>query len=84
MNVKAVNGTTKTTTARTAEDAPAAPITGNRPMRATIKIPVDRLPDAPEPTLPYREPENLGIGAWIDHDYRVRLAEKRKNERKGK
>lgn len=51
-------------------------------MRATIKIRVDRLPDAPEPTLPYREQEKLGIGAWIDHDYRVRMAMKKRNNRR--
>ena len=28
-------------------------------MRATIKIPVDRLPDAPEPTLPHRQREKI-------------------------
>lgn len=81
MIAKHVNGTTKTTTARTAEDAPVTPITGSRPT-ARLRIPIDRLPDAPEPTLPYREPEKLGIGAWIDHDYRVRMAKKKRNDRR--
>lgn len=57
MNANHADGTTKTTTARTAEDAPVTPTTGRRMMRATIKIPVDRLPDAPEPTLPHHTDE---------------------------
>lgn len=64
------DGTKRETTARTAEDAPVTPTTGSRPI-ARIKIPVDRLPDAPDPTLPYKQMEKVGIGAWIDHDYRV-------------
>lgn len=59
MNANHADGTKRETTARTAEDAPAAPITGNRPMRATIKISVDRLPPAPEPTLPLRRREKV-------------------------
>lgn len=59
MIAKHVNGTTKTTTARIAEDAPAPTTTGGRVMRATIKIPIDRLPDAPEPTLPHRQREKV-------------------------
>lgn len=49
---------------------------------ATVKIPVDRLPEAPEPTKAYREQEKIGIGALIDHDYRVRMAKKRRNDRR--
>ena len=51
-------------------------------MRATIKIPTDRLPAAPEPTLPYREQEKVDTFAGIEHDYRVRKAVKKKNVRK--
>ena len=58
MIARPANGTTKITTARTAEDAPATPITGTRPM-ARIKIPIDQLPDAPEPTLPHRQREKI-------------------------
>lgn len=75
MTVKRANGTTKTTTARTAEDAPAAPITGSRPM-ARIKIPIDRLPDAPEPTLPHHTEERpAGMTfalSWAEEQYRRR------------
>lgn len=87
MNVNHVNGTKKTTTARTAEDAPAAPITGNRPMRATIKIPVDRLPGAPEPTLPHHTDERpAGMTfalSWAEEQYRRRAdrAEMQKKRR---
>ncbi len=81
MNANHADGMKRETTARTVEDVPVPPITGSRPM-ARIKIPVDRLPDGPEPTLPYREPEKLGIGAWIDHDYRVRVAMKKRNDRR--
>lgn len=81
MSVKVVSGTTNATTARTAEDAPATPITGSR-STTRIKIPIDRLPEAPEPTLPYRQMERIGAGAWIDHDYRVRLAKKKRNDRR--
>jgi len=81
MSVRAADGTTSGKTARTVEDVPVPPITGSRPT-ARLRIPIDRLPDAPEPTLPYREPEKLGIGAWIDHDYRVRMAKKKRNDRR--
>ena len=85
MIAKHVNGTTKTTTARIAEDAPAAPITGNRPMRATIKIPVDRLPDAPEPTLPHHTEERpAGMTfalSWAEEQYR-RRAERSEEQRR--
>ena len=81
MSVKVVNGTKKTTTARTAEDVPVIPITGSR-TTARLRIPIDRLPDAPEPTLPYRQMERIGVGAWIDHDYRVRMAKKKRNDRR--
>ena len=81
MIAKHVNGTTKTTTARTAEDAPATPTTGNRPM-ARIRISIDRLPSAPEPTLPVRAWEKVDTFAGIEHDYRVRKAVKKKNVRK--
>lgn len=50
--------------------------------RATIKIPVDRLPAAPEPTLPIRAWEKVDTFAGIEHDYRVRKAVKKKNVRK--
>ena len=76
MIAKHVNGTTKTTTARTAEDAPAPTTTGRRVMRATIKIPVDQLPDAPEPTLPHRTDERpAGMTfalSWAEEQYRRR------------
>lgn len=49
---------------------------------AMAKIPVDRLPEAPEPTLPCRQMERIGVGAWIDHDYRVRMAMKKRNDRR--
>ena len=76
MTVKRANGTTKTTTARTAEDAPAPMTTGRRVMRATIKIPVDRLPDAPEPTLPHHTEERPAgttfALSWAEEQYRRR------------
>ena len=81
MNANHADGMKRETTARTAEDAPATPITGSR-STARIKIPVDRLPDAPDPTLPHNQRERIGIGAWIDHDYRVRMAMKKRNDRR--
>ena len=87
MSVKVVNGTKKTTTARTAEDAPATPITGRRVMRATIKIPVDRLPAAPEPALPHHTDERpAGMTfalSWAEEQYRRRAdrAEMQKKRR---
>lgn len=91
MTVKRANGTTKTTTARTAEDAPAALITGRRVMRATIKIPIDRLPDAPEPTLPHHTEERpAGMTfalSWAEEQYRRRAdrsEEQRRRRAEGK
>lgn len=55
--------------------------TGN-PTTARIKIPVDRLPAAPEPTLPIQAWEKVDTFAGIEHDYRVRKAVKKKNVRK--
>lgn len=90
MSVKVVNGTTKITTARTAEDAPAAPITGSRPT-ARIKIPVDRLPDAPEPTLPHstdERPAGMTFAlSWAEEQYRRRAdrsEEQRRRRAEGK
>ena len=56
-------------------------------MRATIKIPVDRLPDAPEPTLPHRTEERpAGMTfalSWAEEQYRRRAdrAEMQKKRR---
>lgn len=86
MIARPANGTTKTTTARTAEDAPAIPITGSQPT-ARIKIPVDRLPPAPEPTLPHRTEERpAGMTfalSWAEEQYRRRAdrAEMQKKRR---
>ena len=80
MNVNRANGLQSPGTDRTASDADGRSCMN--PPTARIKIPADRLPAAPEPTLPYREQEKLGIGAWIDHDYRVRMAMKKRNDRR--
>lgn len=75
MIAKHVNGTTKTTTARTAEDAPVTPITGNRPT-ARIRISLDRLPEAPEPTLPCRDQEEKISSfamSWSEEQHRKRV-----------
>ena len=85
------DGTKKETTALTAEDAPATPTTGRRVMRATIKIPIDRLPDAPEPTLPHRADERpAGMTfalSWAEEQYRRRAdrsEEQRRRRAEGK
>lgn len=84
------DGTKRETTARTAEDAPAIPTTGNRPM-ARIKIPIDQLPDAPEPTLPHRTDERpAGMTfalSWAEEQYRRRAdrsEEQRRRRAEGK
>lgn len=54
-------------------------------MRATIKIPIDRLPDAPEPTLPHRRREKIDTFtlSWGQEQYRRRAdrAEMQKKRR---
>lgn len=55
---------------------------GSRPT-ARIKIPTDRLPAAPEPTLPIRAWEKVDTFAGIEHDYRVRKAVKKEERQKG-
>ncbi len=44
--------------------------------RATIKIPVDQLPDAPEPTLPCRDQEEKISSfalSWSEEQHRKRV-----------
>lgn len=53
-----VDGTTSQETDDTAEDVPL-PVTSGSPPRARIRISVDRLPPAPEPTLPHRRREKV-------------------------
>ena len=91
MNANHADGTKREMMARTAEDAPATPTTGRRVMRATIKIPVDRLPDAPEPTLPHRTDERpAGMTfalSWAEEQYRRRAdrsEEQRRRRAEGK
>ena len=90
MIAKHVNGTTKTTTARTAEDAPVTPIAGNRPT-ARIRISIDRLPSAPEPTLPHHmdeRPAGMTFAlSWAEEQYRRRAdrsEEQRRRRAEGK
>lgn len=55
---KPVNGTMSQVTEDTAEDVPLPATSGNQP-RARIRISIDRLPSAPEPTLPNRQREKV-------------------------
>ena len=80
MSARLADTTVNPGTGRTASDADGRS-SGHLPT-VRIKIPVDRLPEAPEPTKAYREQEKIGIGALIDHDYRVRMAKKRRNDRR--
>lgn len=91
MNVKPADTTVNPGTDRTAEDAPAPTTTGRRVMKATIKISVDRLPDAPEPTLPHRTDERpAGMTfalSWAEEQYRRRAdrsEEQRRRRAEGK
>lgn len=80
MNVNRANGLQSPGTDRTASDADGRSCMN--PPTARIKIPVGRLPAAPEPTLPVRAWEKVDTFAGIEHDYRVRKAVKKKNVRK--
>ena len=80
MNVNRVNGIQNPGTDPTASDADGR--SSGNPPTARIKIPADRLPDAPEPTLPIRAWQKVDTFAGIEHDYRVRKAVKKKNVRK--
>lgn len=57
MNVNRANGLQSPGTGHTASDADGRS-SGNLPT-ARIKIPVGRLPAAPEPTLPHRRREKV-------------------------
>lgn len=80
MNVKPADTTSNPGTDLTASTADGRS-SGSQPT-ARIKIPTDRLPAAPEPTLPIRAWEKVDTFAGIEHDYRVRKAVKKKNVRK--
>ena len=80
MNVKPADTTVSPGTDRTASDADGRN-SGNLPT-ARIKIPANRLPAAPEPTLPIRAWEKVDTFAGVEHDYRVRKAVKKKHVRK--
>ena len=78
--VKRANNTASPGKDRTASDADAR--SSGTPPTARIKIRVDRLPAAPETTLPVRAWQKVDAFAGIEHDYRVRKAVKKKNVRK--
>lgn len=80
MNVKPADTTPNPGTDLTASVADGRS-SGNLPT-ARIKIPTDRLPAAPEPTLPIRAWQKVDAFAGIEHDYRVRKAVKKKHVRK--
>lgn len=80
MNVKPADTTSNHGTDLTASAADGRSCMS--PPTARIKIPADRLPDAPEPTLPIQAWEKVDTFAEIEHDYRVRKAVKKKNVRK--
>ena len=71
--VKTANGTTSQETEDTAEDVPLPATSGNQP-RARIRISIDRLPSAPEPTLPHRQREKIDTFtlSWGQEQYRRR------------
>lgn len=76
MNARPVDTTQNHGQDRTAESAEI------KTTGARIKIPIDRLPPAPEPTLPIRAWRRVDTFAGIEHEYRVRKAVKKKNVRK--
>ena len=80
MNVKPADTTVSPGTDLTASGADGRSCMS--PPTARIKIPADRLPAAPEPTLPVRAWQKVDTFAGIEHDYRVRKAVKKKNVRK--
>ena len=80
MSARPADTTPNPETGRTASAADGRS-SGNLPT-ARIKIPADRLPAAPEPTLPIRAWQKVDTFAGIEHDYRVRKAVKKKNVRK--
>ena len=85
MNVKPADTIPSPGTDLTASTADGRS-SGNRPT-ARIKIPIDRLPDAPEPTLPHRTDERpAGMTfalSWAEEQYRRRAdrAEMQKKRR---
>lgn len=89
MNVNRVNGLQSPGTDLTASNADGRS-SGNRP-KAQIKIPVDRLPDAPDPTLPHHTEERpVGMTfalSWAEEQYRRRAdrsEEQRRRRAEGK
>lgn len=85
MNAKRADTIENPGTGLTASDADGRSC--GRPPTARIKIPVDRLPEAPEPTLPHHMDERpAGITfalSWAEEQYRRRAdrAETQKKRR---
>lgn len=74
MNVKPADTIPSPGTGRTASAADGRS-SGNLPT-ARIKIPVDRLPEAPEPTLPCRDQEEKISSfamSWSEEQHRKRV-----------
>ena len=85
MNVKPADTTPNPGTDLTASDADGR--SSGNPPTARIKIPVDRPPEAPEPTLPHHTDERpAGMTfalSWAEEQYRRRAdrAEMQKKRR---
>lgn len=74
MSARLADTTVNPGTGHTASDADGRS-SGNLPT-ARIKIPVDRLPDAPEPTLPCMGPEEKVSSfalSWSEEQHRRRV-----------
>lgn len=52
-------------------------------MKAKIKIPVDKLPDAPDPTLPHKVDEKISFATFFLEEHRKKTdrAEKQRQRR---